>query len=216
MLVAANSSGTNRFLERLGAGRDPSALAELFARHRERLRRMIRLRLDPRLRGRVSSSELLDRVYADASERIANFPATPGQSFFLWLRELVARRIDAAHRQHFGEHAGEPSCEIHLYRGSLPGVTAASMAAQLLGDQSANQEAARVELLLRLQGALNGMDQLDREILALRNFEELKIEEAAAVLGMSKSAATVRYLQAVKRLNDTLASIPGFLPRRPA
>jgi RNA polymerase sigma-70 factor (ECF subfamily) len=58
------------------------------------------------------------------------------------------------------------------------------------------------------------MDALDREILALRNFEELTIDETAAVLGMNKSAATVRYLQAVKRLNEVLASIPGFLKGR--
>jgi hypothetical protein len=31
---------------------------------------------------------------------------------------------------------------------------------------------------------------------------------------MTKSAATLRYLQAVKRLNEVLASIPGFLQGR--
>jgi RNA polymerase sigma-70 factor (ECF subfamily) len=197
-------------LKLLSAGGDARAVAELFARHRERLRRMIRLRLDSRLRGRLSSSELLDRVYADACTRIAEFSAAAGQSFFLWLRELAGWRIDEAHRQHFGDRAGRASHEIHLYRGSLPEVTAASMAAQLMGDQSANPEAARVEMLLRLQAALNSMDPLDREIVALRKFEELNAEQAAAVLGMTRAAASVRYLQAIKRLNATLASIPGF------
>ena len=88
------------------------------------------------------------------------------------------------------------------------------MAAQLLGDRAANSSALRANLLLMLEGALNGMDRLDREILALRNFEELSVEEATAVLGMSKTGATVLHLKAVKRLNDILAGIPGFFPDR--
>jgi RNA polymerase sigma-70 factor (ECF subfamily) len=89
------------------------------------------------------------------------------------------------------------------------------MAAQLLGDRAANQSAARTNMLLLLEGALNGMDRLDREVLALRNFEELTADEAAKVLGMSKAGVTVLHLKAVKRLNDILASIPGFLAQRP-
>ena len=213
MLAAANSSGTNRILRNAGFPRDAGAISELFGRHRERLRKMIRLRLDWRLRGRVSSSSLLDQIFDDAREHIAEFQSKPGGSFFLWLRELTAQRLEAIHREQLGDRGGETVRELQLNRGSLPNVTPAAMAAQLLGDRSAHQTAARAELLTRLQGALNGMDALDREILALRNFEELTIDEAAAVLGITKSAATVRYLLAVKRLNEVLASIPGFLPR---
>lgn len=213
MLAAANSSGTNRILRIAGFQRDTQALKDLFGRHRDRLRKMIRLRLDWRLRGRVSSSALLDQVFEDACDRIDEFQAEPGKSFFLWVRELTAQRIELVQREQLGDRADETGREIQLNRGSLPTVTPAAMAAQLLGDRSANQTAARADLLTRLQGALNGMDALDREILALRNFEELTIEEAGAVLGMSKSAATVRFLLAVKRLNEVLASIPGFLQR---
>jgi RNA polymerase sigma-70 factor (ECF subfamily) len=188
-------------------------MTELFGRHRERLRKMIRLRLDWRLRGRVSSSTLLEQVFNDACVHFDDLRGEQDWSFFLWLRELTAHRIDLAHREQFGERTEETGGEIQLNRGSLPSVTPAAMAAQLLGDRSAHQTAARAELLARLQGALNGMDALDREILALRNFEELTIDEAAAVLGITKSAATVRYLLAVKRLNEVLASIPGFLQR---
>ena len=68
-------------------------------------------------------------------------------------------------------------------------------------------------MLLRLQSALNGMDRKDREILALRQFEELAEDEAAAVLGLDRTATMLLYLQALKRLNETLKSIPGFLTR---
>jgi RNA polymerase sigma-70 factor (ECF subfamily) len=84
------------------------------------------------------------------------------------------------------------------------------MAAQLLGDRAANQAAVRADLLGQLQSALNGLHPLDRELLALRHFEELSNEAAATVLGLEPAVATVRYLQALKRLNEILRSIPGF------
>jgi RNA polymerase sigma-70 factor (ECF subfamily) len=214
MLAAANSSGTNRLLKRTGFPGDPEATKELFGRHRERLRKMVRLRLDWRLRGRISSTSILDKVLDQLSLHAEDFPRDEGSSFFLWLRELTAQEIDRAHRQHLGDRADEAGRELQLNRGSLPNVTPAAMAAQLLGDRSATQTAARADLLTRLQGALNGMDALDRELLALRQFEELTIEEAAAVLGLTKGVATVRYLQAVKRLNEVLSNIPGFLQKR--
>lgn len=212
MLAAPNSSGTNRLLRLPGFRREGQAIGEAFARHRERLRKVVRLRLDWRLRGRVSSSTLLDRVLDDARRHIDEFPGET-HSFFLWLRELTVLAVEQVHRQYLGDRADGPGTELHLCRGATPRVTAASMAAQLLGDPSANQDAARADMLLRLQGAINAMDALDREILALRNFEELTTDEAAAVLGLSRGAATVRHLHAAKRLNEILATIPGFLTR---
>ena len=51
-----------------------------------------------------------------------------------------------------------------------------------------------------LQEALNGMDPIDREILALRHFEELSNDETAEVLGIKPSAASNRHVRALKRL----------------
>jgi RNA polymerase sigma-70 factor (ECF subfamily) len=211
MVAAHNSSSTNRLLQRLAPGTDLQALNQLFGRYRERLRKMVRLRLDWRLRGRISSASVLDQVIDDASSQLAGYAADPDRPVFVWLRELTGRRIEQIHRQHLGERH-EAGAEIRLYGGSLPAVTAGSMAAQLLGDRAANQSAVRAQLLLQLQSALNALDPLDREILALRNFEEMSSDEAAATLGINKAAASVRYLHAVKRLNEILASIPGFFP----
>jgi RNA polymerase sigma-70 factor (ECF subfamily) len=57
---------------------------------------------------------------------------------------------------------------------------------------------------------INGLDPLDREILTLRHFEELNNNETAQVLGISKTAASNRYIRALKRLKDALAGLPGF------
>ena len=101
--------------------------------------------------------------------------------------------------------------EISLYRGALPQVSSASLANQLLGRlTSASRAAMRAETQLRVQEVLNGMDPMDREVLILRHFEMLSNDETAAVLGIKKSAASNRYIRALKRLKDSLAALPGF------
>lgn len=212
MLTSFNSSRTNRLLQR-PLDKDPQALAELFARHRERLRRMVRLRLDNRLRGRFDSSSVLQQVYLDVGRRLGEFLADPEQSFFLWLRRVAGERIQDLHRRHLGAPAD--AGELTLYRGALPEVNSVSLAAQLLGGRAANQAALRADLLLKLQQALNGMDSLDREVLALCHFEELTEPETATVLGLGAAAVTARYLRALKRLKEILNGIPGFFDTPP-
>src|SRR2546426_591490 len=106
-------------LLRQGAAGDQHALGALWDRYRERLKRMVRLRLDRRLQGRLDPSDVL-------------------------------------------------------------------------------------------QEALHGLDPIDREILALRHFEELSNVETAAVLGIDPSAASSRHVRALRRLRQVLKSIPGF------
>lgn len=63
---------------------------------------------------------------------------------------------------------------------------------------------------VKLQEVLNTMKSNDREILALRHFEELSNEEIAQVLGITKSSASKRYMRAIMRLREALEQIPGF------
>jgi RNA polymerase sigma-70 factor (ECF subfamily) len=63
---------------------------------------------------------------------------------------------------------------------------------------------------LRVQDALNEMDALDREVLALRHFEELSNKETAAVLGLQQTAASNCYVRALRRLKEILSTVPGF------
>ena len=86
-----------------------------------------------------------------------------------------------------------------------------SLAAQLLGQlTSPSQAAIKAETRLRVQEVLNGMDPLDREILALRHFEQFTNAEVAETLEMNESTASSRYLRALKRLKDELSQYPGW------
>ena len=197
-------------LRRLAAG-DQQALAELFARYRDRLRRMVKLRLDRRLQGRVDASDVLQDAYLDVAQRAAEYAASPTMPVFLWLRFLTGQRLLMVHRQHLGARMRDAGQEVSLYRGALPQASSVSLAAQLLGRMTSPSLAAvRAEMQLKLQEALNGMDPIDREVLVLRHFEELSNGETAAVLGLQKAAASNRYVRALKRLKEVLSAMPGF------
>ena len=62
--------------------------------------------------------------------------------------------------------------------------------------------------MLRVEEALNGPDPIDREVLALRHFEQLSRAEAALVLGISQEAGAKRSFRALKRLKGILATMP--------
>jgi RNA polymerase sigma-70 factor (ECF subfamily) len=210
-LMDNNSSGTVDLLLRARAG-DPRALNEIFTRHRDRLRRMVEVRLDHRLQARVDASDVIQDAYVEVVTRLGEYLRDPKVPLFLWLRLVVGERLLKVHRQHLGAQMRDAGREVSLYRGALPQASSAALAAQLLGKQtSPTQAAVRAERLLRLQEALNALDPLDREILSLRHFEELTSAEAAQVLAIKEDAAAKRYVRALRRLRAVLAALPGGL-----
>jgi RNA polymerase sigma-70 factor, ECF subfamily len=211
MAKVPEDSETTLLIEQAVRG-DQRALSKLLGRHRERLRRMVALRLDRRLQGRVDPSDIIQEAYLDAARRLPEFHRCPTLPFFLWLRMLAGQRLVDEHRKHLGAAARDAGREISLYRGALPETSSAALAANLLGRLTTPSQAAiRAERKIRLQEALNSLESIDREVLALRHFEELSNGEAAAVLGLDKSAASKRYARALIRLKEILASMPGGL-----
>jgi RNA polymerase sigma-70 factor (ECF subfamily) len=190
---------------------DQQALAVLFARYGDRLRKLVRLRLDRRLAGRIDTSDVLQDAYLDVARRFPEYAASPTVPFYIWLRSLTGQRLVSLHRRHLGAEMRDAGREVSLYRGALPAASSASLAQQLLaGLTSPTQAAIREEMRLRLQEALNSMDPLDREVVVLRHFEELSNVEAAEVLGIEPPAASKRYIRAIRRLKAILDAVPGF------
>jgi RNA polymerase sigma-70 factor (ECF subfamily) len=197
---------------RLRAG-DPAAAGDLFAQHRDRLKRMVRLRLDRRVQGRLDASDVLQEAFLDVQKKAADFAAKPDLPAYLWLRLVTAERLVILHRHHLGAQMRDAAQEMSLCRGGPPAASTHSLANLLLGRlTSPTQAAIRAERQLRLQEALNGMDPTDREVLALRHFEELTNNEVAAVLGLTKAAASNRYVRALKRLKEILSALPVIDP----
>jgi RNA polymerase sigma-70 factor (ECF subfamily) len=214
-MMADPADDKNQLLIERALTGDESALAALFDGYRGQLRRMIRLRLDRRLSGRVDSSDVLQEAYLDVRKRLDEYARDPAaMPFHLWLRLIAGQRLTDVHRFHLGAQMRDAGQEVSLHRGPFPQASSVSLAAQLLGKMtSASHAAIRAEHKLIVQEALNGMDPIDREVLALRHFEHLSNDETALVLGLTKSAASNRYIRALKRLKEILSSIPGLRER---
>jgi RNA polymerase sigma-70 factor (ECF subfamily) len=209
-LIMSADTRTDDELFEAARGGDEGALAVLVERHRGRLERMVGLRMDRRLQGRVDPADVVQDAYLTVRRKFPQYAESGRLPFFLWLRLEVGQKLVDLHRFHLDARMRDAGQEVSLHRGALPPVTSLSLAEQLLGKlTSASHAAMRAELKLRVEEALNGMEPQDREVLVLRHFEELNNAEAAAVLGIKPSAACNRYVRALKRLKEVFEGMPG-------
>jgi len=140
----------DELLRRAESG-DEKALGELFAKHRQRLSKMVGVRLDRRLHRRLDVSDVLQDVYLDMVRRIPEYVTNPSVPFHVWLRSLAGQRLVDLHRRHVGAQMRTPDLEVSLHRGALPQASSVSLAQQLLGHlTSPTQAAVRAELQVRL------------------------------------------------------------------
>jgi len=172
--------------------------------NRTRLRRFVELRMNRRLAGRVDPSDVIQEALLEASRTWTSDQREPSLPPFLWLRHITARKLTDLHRKHLGTQLRCAAREVPLWRG-LPGATSESLAAHLMDRLTAPSEAAmKAELQMRLRDALESLNPVDREVLALRHFEQLSNAEVACALELSESAASKRYVRALERLHDIL------------
>ena len=192
-------------LAREACGGDENAAAILFERHRRQLRRMVQLRMDRRLRGRVDESDVLQEAFIDFAGKVRD--RDPDQMpLHLWLRLITGERLLQIHRRHLDVQARAVGQEVSLHHGPMPEASSISLAENLLGKHtSPSLRAVRGEIRDRVQELLNSMDPTDREVLVLRHFEDLRNEDVAKLLGLKASAASNRYLRALERLRVVLS-----------
>jgi RNA polymerase sigma-70 factor (ECF subfamily) len=199
----------DELLRRAAAG-DGESWQALVGRSRHRLRRMVAFRLDQWLRGRVAPSDVLQDAYLEAWRDLGSYLERPDIPFFLWLRGIAGSKLRALHRHHLGTRRRDPRRELPIHGGAVPETTTTAMAGELLGDLTLASEAAvRLELRARLREALDAMDPLDREVLALRHLEQLSPAETARVLGIKEKAAGMSYVHALRRLKEILSGLGG-------
>jgi len=189
-------------LERALRAGDDQTLAPLFELHRERLQRMCHYRLDPRLVGRIDAEDVLQDSYLEAGKRLGAFRADD-KPFFVWMRLITLQTMIDLHRKHLGTKMRSAGREVsapasHTMSGFFVGRFTSPSGAVM-----------REEARLKIEQALDSMDEIDREVLVLRHFEELSNKEAAEVLGIQENAASNRYVRALGRLKGFLTGLEG-------
>jgi RNA polymerase sigma-70 factor (ECF subfamily) len=199
--AAQDQAESLRLLEMVQTG-DREAFGRLCARHRPYLRKVIALRLDDRLRSRVDPSDVVQEAQLEAFRRLPDYLARQPMSFRLWLRKTAHERLLMLRRLHLGA-----ACRDVRREAPLPDASSVLLARQLLAPgPTPSQQAVGRERARRVREAVAQLSESDREILVLRNLEELSNEEAAEVLGVNPAAASQRYGRALLRLRKILAS----------
>lgn len=189
---------------------DAAGLDDLFTRYRRRLTEMVRLRLSPRVQGRVDPSDIVQEAYLEIAAKLDEYLQAPTLPFYLWLRLVTGQKLALAHRRHLGVKARAAGREISLTGGRVPEASSAALAARLVGKASSPSQAVlRAERRRQVQEALQQMDPIDREVLTLRHFEQLTNAETALALGIKEPAACNRYVRALERLRGILTTMPG-------
>ncbi len=184
------------------------ALAQTFNRYRDRLEQMVRFRLDQRLLGRVDPADVLQESYIEIARRFESYADNPTVSFYVWIRQITWQTLLTVHRRHLGQKrdAGQELFFDRRYAEQSSVNLAQFLAASLT---SPSQAVIRDENLSILRHAIDAMDSVDQEILILRHFEQLSNAKVAEVLDLSPTAASNRYVRALRRLRKMLNVIPG-------
>jgi RNA polymerase sigma-70 factor (ECF subfamily) len=184
---------------------DRQALGQLFEQFRPRLRKYLQVRMDRRLAARASESDVLQEIYLDVTQQIGAYLKNPQVALYVWLRGLASQRLQKVAR----EHVSAERRSVHRER-PLPARSSVVLARQLLaGGPSPSQHQGGAEVRDRVQAALASLKLEDREIILLREFEELSNSEVAEILELSDSAATMRYGRALFRLKELLKPPPS-------
>ncbi|HEV3448811.1 MAG TPA: sigma-70 family RNA polymerase sigma factor [Gemmataceae bacterium] len=201
-MTGLHEMDTEQLLGRVAAG-DDAARGPLLQRHRQRLRHMIAVRLDPQVRARVDPSDVVQESLAEADRKLSDYARRRPVPFYPWLRSLAWERLVHLHRRHI--RAQRRSVRREQAAPPLPDNSLAELAQRLAGAGSApSARMRRAELRDLLQAALARLSADDREVLVLRYLEDLATKEIAAVLRVKESAVRMRQLRALQRLRDLL------------
>jgi RNA polymerase sigma-70 factor (ECF subfamily) len=184
---------------------DGAARERLLAEHREAVRRMIALRLDPAIAARVDASDVVQEVLLEASRRLDYYLRNPAMPFSLWLRHIARDHIIDAHRRHRQAQRRGVDRERPIVPAAFADRSSLELAAQFLDPERTPASAAiEQEMQRRLHAAITALEEGDREVILMRHFEQLSNQEVAAVLGLTEAAASMRHLRALRRLRALL------------
>jgi RNA polymerase sigma-70 factor (ECF subfamily) len=194
----------SELISRAAAG-DTAAMGQLFSRHEMRLKRMISVRMDPRLGGRLDSSDIFQELQLEASQRFQEFSRQAATPFFAWMRFLAKQKVAEACRRHLYTQSRDVRREQSEF-GSEGEGTSLSLASFLMGQiTSPSMQVAKAEIRQLVLSAIDSMEPLDREILLLRHAEQLLTSETAKELGISQNTCRQRHVRALKRLKVLLS-----------
>lgn len=187
------------------------ALAETIEVERPRLERIIALRMDPKVSGRLDPADVIQETFLEARKRLGRYLESPKVPVFVWLRGLTLETLIQGHRRHLTAQRRDVGHEVSIEAvGSNASSVAALTRSMIDRDDTPGVKLQREERSKLIASALERLDETDREVLTLRHFEQLGNDEVARIIGVKKAAASRRYTRALGRLREVLQNVPNL------
>ena len=181
------------------------AINRLLERHRVAVHRLVQMRLDAKIQGRVDVSDVVQDVLVEANRRLQDYLANPQLSFHLWIRQIAQDRIIDAHRRHRGSAKRSVDREQAVHAPAGDDHSTYELIGQIHDrDLTPAAAVAQKEMARRVEAAISQMNPQDAEIIVMRHYEHLSNQETALALQLTEPAASMRYLRAIKRLRELL------------
>ena len=197
---------TDELIRRV-ADDDTEATELLVDRYRDRLRRMIAVRLDRRVLPRLDPSDVVQDVLVAAIEKLPRYAREQPIALYPWLRQLAWEHLVDTFRKHVlaQRRAVDREVEHHRLAVPLPDQSCMRLADVLVAQQSSpSLRVERNQMIRQVQEALGKIGEAYREVLVMRYLEELLMREIAQCLGASEAAIKMRHMRALKRLGKVL------------
>lgn len=203
--MAAADPDTDRLLRMAREG-NHSAGEQLLTRHRDRLRRMVDIRLDPRLASRVDPSDVVQETMADAARRLPQYLKDAPLPFYVWLRRLAQEHLADMYHHHIQTQKRTVTREAAGAGAMLPDESVMELAAQIIQSDatSPSGHVSRDEIRDRVHAALKHLGPRDSEVLVMRYLEQMSNAEIADALDITTGAVKMRHLRALERIHSQL------------
>ena len=206
MTSCSEQSDTELLLQQASTDADSMIVRELLDRHRDRLRRMLAVHMDPRLNARVDPSDIIQEALLQASRKLEEYLHARPLPFYPWLRRIAWEQLMMLHRRHLGAHKRTALREAAKPDEVLHDKSMTDLAEQLSATMtSPSSRMVRDELRHRVRAALVKLPQPERDVLVLRYLEQLTVKEIAAALGITEAAAGKRHFRGLEHLREVMA-----------
>jgi RNA polymerase sigma-70 factor (ECF subfamily) len=181
---------------------DPEVGAEKLERFRAYLHLLARLHMDPRLRGKLDPSDVVQQTFLQAHRALGQFRGQNEAELAAWLRRILAHSLTHAARD-----AGRAKRDLARERslGEALDASSARLVSWLAADQSSpSQKADHNEQCLRLADALAELPEAQQEAVVLHNWQNWTVADIGRHLGKSPMAVAGLLKRGLKQLRTRL------------